>query len=441
MAYEDKIFLENLEKQYNIVLDQSYSNLVHFQTTNEIPFQRWYSYREGYSYKLVQKFITKYNVTGSILDPFMGSGSSILAGRFSNLKTYGIDVNPISLFVSEVENRNYFEEDIKSIQNELGIFQKLKRDSTLRATNFELAYKYFNTDILQTILQLKEHITSIDNSHTRDIFFLSWLSNIESISNVKKEGNGLKYRNRRRNKNGYINIPIQQWEEEHFPKDKFSYVLNKIINNIYNILEDLQSNPISAPEPTMLLGSSMERVLDIPEQMELTIFSPPYVNFFDYFEIHKTELWLGEFIKSQDELKQLKRTGLRSNASATVSKLLVNANESVSHLTSILETKKLWSNKIPVVVSGYFDDMETLIRNLYVKTQDKGRVAIVVGNSAYAGIIIPSDLLIAEIGEKIGFEVEEIIVTRHLTTSSQQRKYLKDVMGFMRESIVILRKE
>ncbi|AYQ24221.1 MULTISPECIES: hypothetical protein [Enterococcus] len=441
MAYEDVAFLENLEKQYNIVLDQSYSNLVHFQTTSEIPFQRWYSYREGYSYKLVQKFITKYNISGALLDPFMGSGSSILAGRFSNLKTYGIDVNPISLFVSKVENRNYFNEDIKSIQKELVLFQKLKRDSTSRTTNFELATKYFNEDILQTLLQLREHIESIDNSSTRDVFFLSWLSIVESISNVKKEGNGLKYRNRRRIKNGYINIPIQQWEEEHFPKDKFNYVLNKIINNINNVVDDLQSNTISAPEPVMLLGSSMEKVLDIPDQLELTIFSPPYVNFFDYFEIHKTELWLGGFIKSQEELKQLKRTGLRSNASATVSKLLVNTNASVSHLTSILETKKLWSNKIPVVIAGYFDDMETLIHNLYVKTQDNGRVAIVIGNSAYAGIIIPSDLLIAEIGEKIGFKVEEIIVTRHLTTSSQQRKYLKDVMDFMRESIVILRKE
>ncbi|MGC3362695.1 hypothetical protein, partial [Enterococcus faecalis] len=81
----------------------------------------------------------------------------------------------------------------------------------------------------------------------------------------------LKYRNRRRIKNGYINIPIQQWEEEHFPKDKFNYVLNKIINNINNVVDDLQSNTISAPEPVMLLGSSMEKVLDIPDQLELTI--------------------------------------------------------------------------------------------------------------------------------------------------------------------------
>ena len=59
MTYEDKNFLDSLEKRYEVIQDDSYSNLVHFQTTYDIPFQRWYSYREGYSYKLVEKMISK----------------------------------------------------------------------------------------------------------------------------------------------------------------------------------------------------------------------------------------------------------------------------------------------------------------------------------------------------------------------------------------------
>lgn len=93
------------------------------------------------------------------------------------------------------------------------------------------------------------------------------------------------------------------------------------------------------------------------------------------------------------------------------------------------------------VISGYFDDMESLLIEIYKKTIKNGRVAIVVGNSAYGGVIVPTDLLIAEIGEKIGFSVEEILVTRHLTTSSQQRNKLEPVIDYLRESIVILKKE
>lgn len=441
MVYEDKVFLDNLESRYNVSHDATYADLVHFQKTNDIPFQRWYSYREGYSYKLVENLIKKYNVTGTLLDPFVGSGSSILAGRRMNLKTYGIDVNPLSIFISKVENTEYNDSDIYNIKAELIIFNQLKRDMQIRTTNFELASKYFNKDILQTMLQLKEHINSISNSKTRDVFFLSWLSILESVSNVKKEGNGLKYKNRKRTKSGYINIPIENWENDNFPNNKFIYISDKIVNNIKKIIEDISKNDINAPKSTMILGSSIENVLEVPEQLELTVFSPPYVNFFDYFEIHKMELWLGDFINDQNDLRKLKRTGMRSNASASVAKSLTNSNDSVKHLTDLLETKNLWSNRIPPVIAGYFDDMENLLRNLYEKTMIGGIVAIVVGNSAYAGILVPSDLLIAEIGEKIGFNVEKIVVTRHLTTSSQQRKYLHDVMNFMRESILIFRKE
>ena len=56
-------------------------------------------------------------------------------------------------------------------------------------------------------------------------------------------------------------------------------------------------------------------------------------------------------------------------------------------------------------------------------------------------IIIPTDVLIARIAEEIGFSVETIHITRHLTTSSQQKKELKPLKDYLRESIVLLRKQ
>lgn len=439
--YQDIEFLERLESKYNVIEDDSFAKLVHFQNTLDVPFQRWYPYREGYSYKLVSKFIEQFNVKGALLDPFSGSGSSILAGRYKGLSTYGIDVNPIALFVSKVENKNYYTEDDIALEQALEDFILVSRDTIVRTTDFSLATKYFNADILQALLQIKEYINSLIDEKIRDIFFLSWLSIIESVSNVKKEGNGLKYKNRKRLKKGYENIPIKEWEDNHFPKDRFNFVLDKISSNVKLIIEDVKISNFDAPEPKLFFGSSIDKVSEIGEPIELTIFSPPYVNFFDYFEIHKTELWLGDFIQTQEELRILKKTGLRSNASATVSKSISNGNESVERIITQLKQKKLWSNKILDVVAGYFDDMESLLRNILNITTENGRVVIVVGNSAYAGIMVPTDLLLAEIGEKLGYVVDEIIVTRHLTTSSQQRQSLESVMGFMRESIIVLRKE
>ena len=67
-------------------------------------------------------------------------------------------------------------------------------------------------------------------------------------------------------------------------------------------------------------------------------------------------------------------------------------------------------------------------------------MGVVIGNSAYSGVIIPSDILTANIAEGIGFNVENIFITRHLTTSSQQKKDLEPLKNYLRESIVLLKK-
>ena len=63
-----------------------------------------------------------------------------------------------------------------------------------------------------------------------------------------------------------------------------------------------------------------------------------------------------------------------------------------------------------------------------------------MGNSAYSGVIIPTDILIANIAKEIGFKVKNIFITRHLTTSSQQKQELENLKNYLRESIVVLQK-
>jgi hypothetical protein len=84
--------------------------------------------------------------------------------------------------------------------------------------------------------------------------------------------------------------------------------------------------------------------------------------------------------------------------------------------------------------------MNSLLRKIYKQTSKKGFVGIVVGNSAYSGVIIPTDILIAEIAKEVGFKVKGVILTRHLTTSSQQKRKLEYLKNYLRESIVLIEK-
>ena len=70
-----------------------------------------------------------------------------------------------------------------------------------------------------------------------------------------------------------------------------------------------------------------------------------------------------------------------------------------------------------------------------------GSVILLVANSSYAEIPIPTDLLIAEAATKQGFKVTSIKKVRRLTTSGQQWKRMDpESREFLRESLLTLQK-
>ena len=92
------------------------------------------------------------------------------------------------------------------------------------------------------------------------------------------------------------------------------------------------------------------------------------------------------------------------------------------------------------MLNEYFFDMEKVINSAYEVLRENGYCVIVVGNSAYSGIVIETDLILLKIAKNIGFKSCEIKVARKLRASSQQSKFLSFNNNNLRESILILKK-
>lgn len=432
---------KSLEKNTPFTSARSFESQVHFGQAHLTPIQRWFPYREGYSTRLVNAFLNELSITGNVFDPFSGSGTTLLSARQNNLQSFGVDVNPISALVASVANEQYSQNNINEIINERRKIELLEKSNKTFEHSFNLADKMFNNEILNTLLQLKFEIKRIGNSTISNLFFVIWLSIIEDVSNIKKEGNGIKYKNRKRTPSGYINIPKEVWENQHFPNDKFEFVKQKFLQKIDVCVSDILNNYGLIEKKPQIYNADCLMFDDLfSDEIQFTFFSPPYCNCFDYFEIHKVELWLGDFVKNRDELKTLRETGFRSNTNSLNGKPISYRNLNLEGLISMFDKENLWSGRIPTVVRGYFDDTYTLLKKLYVQTQKGGYVGSVIGNSAYSGVIIPSDILTAQIAREVGFKVENIFITRHLTTSSQQKKQLDPLKEYLRESIVLLKK-
>ena len=85
--------------------------------------------------------------------------------------------------------------------------------------------------------------------------------------------------------------------------------------------------------------------------------------------------------------------------------------------------------------------MFTVLDNLFNKLQANGFCCIVVGNSTYGGVVVPTDLILAEYASSIGFKVDKIEVDRFIIPSSQQYNRTKGFSKFIRESVVCLKKQ
>lgn len=433
---KQKKVLNALESGIKVLGYPEFGKLVSYSPTSKLPIHRWFKYREGYSVDLIDHIIEE-RKEKVVLDPFCGSGTSLLSSKLHNIESIGIDINPLSTFISTIKTQYYEKNDVENIKNTLKCIEKNDAPKEFEKPKLSIIDKAFNSQIILALLELRKKIKRIEDSRIRDFLFMAYLSILERVSNTYKEGNGIKYKFTKRTKHGYIHIPQERWETEKLPHDKIKFVYDAFAEKVVEMLEDLKiliGNNTTANAHNYD-ATNLTQIVD--KGVSLCVFSPPYCNCFDYFEIFKIELWMGEFVKDYSELKEMRRKSIRSNTNAD----LTRGYEKIDFVEKVMEiipNSKLWSEKVKSVIRGYFSDMTSALREIFKVLEKDGRCVIIVGNSAYGGVLIPTDLLLAKIGARIGFTVDCIKVARHLTTSSQQKKSLKPIKGYLRESLVCL---
>ena len=61
-----------------------------------------------------------------------------------------------------------------------------------------------------------------------------------------------------------------------------------------------------------------------------------------------------------------------------------------------VRAKPLNNDRLPIMIQGYFEDMNLVIRNMAAYLRPGGRVALVVANAQFAGENVPTDLMLCE---------------------------------------------
>lgn len=416
--------LEKLSKKYPIVIDKEYLELVNFKKNKEEPIHRWFDYKQGYSAELIQKIINedKPSNQNDVLDPFAGVGTTNLVAQELGYNSIGLDINPVASFTATVKTRDYNTNDIEQLAHLRKTFRPTRSKDIPKST---LLDQSFDGQIFDQLMNIKGYFENIPDKKFADFFKLAYLSIIEDCSNRIKDGNGIKIVDNKKK--------IQ---------DVYDYFLKKIDLMISDIKGKTKKGSVKIFSQSIIDNETYSTIKSSKTKVGIVIFSPPYANCFDYCEVYKLELWMGDFVKTYDDFEKYRKIAMRSHVNSKFNHEISTKNEQVKLVADTIACHNIWNKNIPDMICGYFDDMHKIMQRVKELMVSGARCYIVVANSGYKGILVPTDLLIAEVCNNLGFDVDKIIFARKIRASSQQMKALHyDYENLMRESIIVVKKK
>jgi DNA modification methylase len=384
------------------------------------PIYRWFVYPHSFTREFVHWALGEIQLRkdGIVMDPFLGAGTTLLACKEVGIPAVGFDMLPLSVLIANVKVRNYRLQTLK------GLWEALQErgwpNSENEVPDIPILSKAFDPAVLERILSIQHSLRSLGNKKYADFFLVGLLSIVGHVSKTEKGG-------------GWLRLCP---EKVVYPEE----VDSRFVNAIELMLSDLEQSPRrQSAERNWEAHIADARNLPNSKKFDAVISSPPYLNRHDYTRIFSLELAL-PFLKNHDELKKLRYRSLRSHVEAKKT-FSADGYKVPSLLEGILDTIKktpLNNNNIPSMIRGYFEDLYCTLKGLYPLVKENGHIVFVLGNVRFAGIIIPVDEIVAEIGEQVGLRWQKTVVARYRGNSAQQMgKFGRELS---RESVIIWRK-
>lgn len=436
-VYENMLLsrkLSELEKKFGS-RDQTqlFAKLVNTSLSRHQDYHRWVRYREGYAGELVKEVLRRYpNLSKNhyVMDPMCGSGSTIVACCQLGLNSVGLDVNPYATLATEVKSYTLSENEVTNLKKVADdVIQGAKKNNTSLNQYENEILKYFDPEKLKNLARIKRQIMKMPRGKIFNILWLALLSIVEDSSNRKKDGNGLATRP----------SPIQ-------------CVYERYENQIKLIAADFKDSPHIGDVSCLSIELDARCVSKKNIQRKKIgsiIFSPPYANSFDYFESYKLEIVFGEYslLSKLNDFRTRLIRNYRIGQGAEKKSDIRFVEEICNEICSKIPTKEMRTGVrdgrtrlVPNMLRSYFFDMREVIKSCYDVLDTNGYMHIVVDQSAYVGVPVPTDTILAAIAEKEGFVVKEMIVCRGANTSGQQLKEYPYLKKLLRETIVVLQK-
>lgn len=408
--------------------------------------------------QLPRKFIAALTDPGdTVLDPMMGSGTTVLEAYMAGRRAVGFDIDPLAVIISKVKLVPFSIQEvsrtgpkilerarlaIRENRNALKELLKERWDARTR----EFVDYWFAPDTQIELLALMMEIERISCAITRDFFKLIFSGIIITKSGGVSLALDLAHTRPHRAKlvlprAGQLtmaNLPTIEaasYKKVHVKTQRSA--MEEFAKRFRQYLRVPPRPAHTEVQPHVAFGNAQH--LPLPsESVDLIVTSPPYAsNAIDYMRAHKFVLvWMGYGI---DDLSQKRKEYIGSEDLADAS--FENLPPSTANIIRLLSGM---DRKRGRVLHRYYSEMARVLREMFRVLKPNKTAIVVVGSSKMKGMDTETQKCLADIGSLAGFDPPLIGVRRldrdrrmmpagldiNLNSQIQQRMHEEYVIAF-----------
>ena len=354
--------------------------------------------------------ITKYlngNKDKNILDPFCGSGTTLVEGVLAGYNTIGIDIDPLSAMISKVKTTRLDEKELKNISEWLVKELNTKKKGIFKP-DCETIEHWFTKDAILKLSIIRTLINQIpekfgDNKKVKDIqdlLLICFSSIIRKVSNADDESQ----------KTYVSHTKIKE------PKEVNSLFLSQLDLFVDRAIK-FSLTTSSKTKSKIIVSSSADSLAKKLNGMkiDLAVTSPPYIKAIDYIYNQMVELfWIGDLFQMQTQTKQNeKKTHYIGNKQIskvefknyTPYNTILSIEKLDEKLKEVYDKDKKNGHKHSYVAFKYFAEMEKHFLEMSKCLTTGTHYVLVVGDSNVSDVFFDTASFLIEIAERNGFRI------------------------------------
>ena len=376
-------------------------------------------------YELINLIKSEDSSIANILDPFHGSGTTLVEGEKNNLSPIGIDINPLANLITKVKLQGVNKKYIDIANNRIEKF--------LKSNSFEFDKHYFyniekwyRNDFIMTFSKIRCAIQREKYRYVRQYYWVCLINILKKYSNTRSSTFKLHVKEQN---------DIEKMEN-HIVEDFI-----KSINEYSQYLPDYNRRK----KIDLKIGKSEDILYGMKsDSVDLIVTSPPYGD-------NSTTVTYGQYsmlpiywidrkdMESFDEKLIDNYSSIDSNSlGGRIRRTKQNYQSDClnKYVESIATDKR---KKVVNFITDYLDVMGQMGRII----KKNKRIVLTLGNRRVDNKTVPLSKVTQEYFESIGFELE-VSITRNIPIKRMPRRLSnvkdKSVESMNQEYVLILRK-